>query len=316
MRALDFAPAAGPVTSGFADVESVLTGLEQAKTAVRALGKYAPIDLVRQLYHANREPTLGGELREVTLMFTDIKDFTQFAETLPPDRLARLLGHYFAVMSAAVSEHGGTIDKYIGDALMVLWNAPAACADHPTCAGRAALACIAATERLFASPEWEGLPPLTTRFGIHLDEVMVGHYGAPSRFSYTALGDGVNLASRLEALNKEYGTTIIVSERIVERARDGGFVFRLLDRVAVKGKSRAVAVYELLGDNVHTAVGHARRYEEALAAYGARDFAGAMKLVDQQLEDPPSQLLWRRCQELQASPPPPEWTGIHAWTTK
>jgi adenylate cyclase len=244
MRRFELAPSA--TAAAFADVEAVLAGLERAKTAMRALGKYTPIDLVRRLYADNVEPALGGELRRVTLMFTDIKDFTTFAEPLPPERLATLLGRYFEVMTAAVTAHGGTVDKYIGDALMVMWNAPAAVADHAARACRAALACVAAADALCASAEWRGLPPLHTRFGIHTGDVMVGHFGAPERFSYTALGDGVNLAARLEALNKQYGTTILVSGAVAAAVGDE-FVLRPVGRVTVKGKTQAVDVFELRG---------------------------------------------------------------------
>jgi adenylate cyclase len=244
MRRFELQPSAA--TTAFADIDTVLAGLERAKTAMRALGKYAPIDLVRRLFADNVEPTLGGELRRVTLLFTDIKDFTTFAEALPPERLATLLGRYFEVMTAAVTQQGGTVDKYIGDALMVLWNAPVAVADHAARACRAALACVAAAHALCASEEWRGLPPLTTRFGIHTGDVMVGHFGAPARFSYTALGDGVNLAARLEGLNKQYGTTILVSAA-VEAAVRGEFDFAAVGRVTVKGKTQAVDVFELRG---------------------------------------------------------------------
>ena len=244
MRRFELAPA--PAAAAFADVETVLAGLERAKTAMRALGKYAPVDLVRRFCADNVEPALGGELRRVTLLFTDIKDFTTFAESLPPERLAALLGRYFEVMTAAVAAEGGTIDKYIGDALMVLWNAPVAVADHAARACRAALACVEASRALCASDEWRGLPVLHTRFGIHTGDVMVGHFGAPERFSYTALGDGVNLAARLEGLNKQYGTTILVSAAVEEAVR-GQFELRPVDRVTVKGKTQPVDVFELCG---------------------------------------------------------------------
>ncbi|HEY2744685.1 MAG TPA: adenylate/guanylate cyclase domain-containing protein, partial [Polyangia bacterium] len=244
MRRFELAPAS--TATAFADVETVLAGLERAKTAMRALGKYTPIDLVRRLFADNVEPTLGGELRRVTLLFTDIKDFTTFAEALPPERLATLLGRYFEVMTAAVTAHGGTVDKYIGDALMVMWNAPVPVADHAARACRAALACVEAARALCASDEWRGLPPLHTRFGIHSGDVMVGHFGAPERFSYTALGDGVNLAARLEGLNKQYGTTILVSAAVEEAVR-GEFELRAVGRVTVKGKTQAVDVFELCG---------------------------------------------------------------------
>jgi adenylate cyclase len=198
---------------------------------------------------------------------------------------------------------------------MVLWNAPAAQPDHAERACRAALACRRAGAELFASELWRGVPPLHTRFGIHTDEVMIGHFGAPERFAYTALGDGVNLASRLEGLNKAYGTTILVSGVVAERVRDK-LCLRHLDRVAVKGKVQGVDIYELIGDRTDADLPAARRYESALQAYLARDFERALTLLEPQLDDPPSAVLHHRCQGLCAKPPPPEWRGVHAWTTK
>jgi adenylate cyclase len=314
MRRFEFEPSTA--TSAFADIRDVLVDLERAKTALRGLAHYAPLDLVRRLYADNREPKLGGELRRVTLLFSDVEGFTSFAETMPPERLALLLGHYFAAMTAAVTATGGTVDKYIGDALMVLWNAPTACDSHERRACRAALACIDAGRALFASPEWAGMPPLHTRFGIHTDEVMVGHFGAPERFSYTALGDGVNLAARLEALNKQYGTTILVSGAVAAAIGDE-FALRRLDRVAVKGKSQGVEVFELLGYAADaTRAARARRYERALDAYFARDFTAAIAILDGATDDPPSALLRDRCLALRDDPPPPDWNGVHTATTK
>jgi adenylate cyclase len=314
MRRFDFEPSTA--TSAFADIGAVLVDLEQAKTALRGLARYAPLDLVRKLYADNREPKLGGELRLVTLLFTDIEGFTSFAETTPPERLALLLGHYFAALTGAVTATGGAVDKYIGDALMVLWNAPTACAEHAARACRAALACVAAADALFDSPAWAGAPRLHTRFGIHSDEVMVGHFGAPERFSYTALGDGVNLAARLEALNKQYGTTILVSGAVVAAIGDE-FALRRLDRVAVKGKSRGIDVYELLGyASDASRVATARRYEAALDAYFARDFAAAIALLEALPDDAPSTRLRDRCALLRDDPPPADWNGVHTAKSK
>jgi adenylate cyclase len=227
--------------------------------------------------------------------------------------LARRLGRYFAAMTAAIHSTGGTIDKYIGDAVMAMWNAPRPRPDHPVLACRAALACVARTRALFASGAWEGLPPLVTRFGLHRGQVMVGHFGAPDRFSFTAIGDDVNLAARLEGLNKLYDTTILVSEAIERDARDQ-FAFRRVDRVAVKGKSIGVQVYELLGErDVDPArVAAARTYERALDAYFARDFDGARALLGALGDDGPARVLAERCQALRAAPPPPDWDGTFA----
>lgn len=311
MHAFDFAPS--PTATPFGDVAAVLGSVEQAKTAMRAMRKYVPVEVVRYFYESNHEPTLGGRLEDVSLMFSDIRDFTTLSETLAPDRLARLLGHYLGAMTEAVHEADGTVDKYVGDAVMALWNAPRTSADHPVHACRAALACIARTDALFASPAWEGLPPLVTRFGIHRAQVMVGHFGAPDRFSFTAIGDGVNLAARLEGLNKQYGTTILVSSAIEREAREA-FAFRRIDRVAVKGKSVGVEVYELLGELGQVAPAKltaARRYEAALDAYFARDFERARDMLGDAGDDGPSRVLAERCRVLRNTPPPADWDGTY-----
>jgi adenylate cyclase len=315
MRSFDFAPTLA--VAPFRDVAEVMDGLERAKTAMRALGKYVPVDLVRELYAANREPTLGGELREMSILFTDIRNFTTVAEGLPPEVLAPALGRYLEAMIAGVHSTGGTIDKLIGDGVMAFWNAPSRYPDHPRRACAAVVACLEATEKLFASEAWAGLPPFFTRFGLHCDTVLVGHFGAPDRLSYTLMGDGVNLASRLEALGKQYGVATLVSHAVVERVQ-GEFVFRLVDRVAVKGKTKGVGVYELLGrvgfDGPKLAI--ARAYERALEAYFIRDFARARELVASQLDDGPSATLEARCVDFENHPPPPAWDGVFVATAK
>ena len=313
MGNFDFAPSSP--RSAFADVEAVLARVELAKTAMRAMGRYVPVDLVRLLYRTGREPVLGGELAVVTTMFTDVAGFTSIAERLAPNALARRLGQYFEVMTAAVHSTQGTIDKYIGDAVMAVWNTPTPAPDHARRACEAALRGGEALERLFRSPEWDGHPPLVTRFGIHTDRVMVGHFGAPDRMSFTVLGDGVNLASRLEGLNKQYGTTVLVSDTVREQA-GGGFEFRLVDMVAVKGRTRGVRVYELLGRAEGADLSRERAYERALERYWARDFAGALAILQAQEGDPPSRVLAERARALAADPPPLEWDGVYVARSK
>jgi adenylate cyclase len=314
LQNFDFAPA--DTRSSFADLQTVLLRLELAKTAMRAMGRYVPIDLVRLLYRTGREPVLGGEMLDVTLMFTDIKDFTTLSEQLSPNELARVLGQYLDVMTAAIHSTHGTIDKYIGDAIMAVWNTPTPCPEHPRRACEAALACQEAERRLFRSPEWGGRPPLYTRFGIHRDRVMVGHFGAPDRMSFTALGDGVNLASRLEGLNKQYGTTVLVTEAVYADTKEA-FDFRLVDVVAVKGKTRGVRVYELLGRaGAGSLRATERAYERALERYWARDFAGALAILEAQPDDMPSRVLAERARLLAADPPPAEWNGVYVASVK
>jgi adenylate cyclase len=308
MRDFDFAPA--PSVSPFSDVREVLEDLEQAKTALRAMGKYVPIDLVRQLYRARSEPRLGGELRDLSLMFTDIQEFTTLSERLAPDILARALGRYFEAMTAAIHANGGTVDKYIGDAVMALWNAPEPKAEHAVLACAAALSCREATRVLMSGPDWEGLPVFRTRFGLHRQEVMVGHFGAPDRMSYTAIGDGVNLASRLEGLNKAYGTTILASQAVRDTAA-GAFAFRLVDVVAVKGRSQGVRIFELRGPARLGADEVVGIYEGAFEAYRQRRFQDALALLEPQGDDAPSRVLADRCRRFLEEPPPRDWQGIH-----
>jgi len=314
---------AGPVQSPFGEVRDALQSVERAKTALRAMVKYVPIDLVRRLYESGHEPVLSAELTPVSLMFTDIADFTTHAEALPPARLAAALSSYLAAATAAVEATGGMVDKYIGDALMVLWNVPSPVAAHPAAACRAALACAEATGALGASAAWReaGLGPWRTRFGLHTDRVLVGNFGAPDRLSYTAMGDGVNLAARLEGLNKVYGTTILVSEALRDAAGDG-FVFREIDRVAVKGKTHASAIFELLGvagdPSVLAKQALVDGYGRALQAARRRDFHGALALLaaPECRGDGPSEVLAARCGAWLSAPPPGDWDGTWVATTK
>ena len=323
MRRFSFEASSGMVGSPFAEIRRALESVERAKTALRAMVKYVPVDLVRRLYESGRDPVLGAESMEVSLMFTDIADFTTHAESLAPDQLAQALGRYLEVATNAVEHFGGTVDKYIGDALMVLWNAPEPLADHPAAACRAALACAAATRALGASDWWRsaGLPPWHTRFGLHTARVLVGNFGAPDRMSYTAMGDGVNLAARLEGLNKVYGTTILVSDEVRCRAGDG-FVFRRLDRVAVKGKTHPVDVHELVGHAGDLAVEAQRPaialHERALGAAFEGRFTDALALLrdGDVTGDSATQLLASRCRAWIVDPPPAGWDGTWTATTK
>jgi adenylate cyclase len=311
MNAFDFSPT--QTTSAFRDVNEVLESLEKAKTAMRAMGKYAPVDLVRKLYDDKKEPALGGELLEISIMFSDIKGFTSVSETLTPNQLARVLGLYLEELSRIIQrETNGTIDKYIGDAIMTIWNAPEPVPEHPKMACLAALRCCDAAAALGRTPDWRHLSPFQTRFGLHCSTALVGHFGARDRMNYTAIGDAVNLASRLETLNKQYGTSIIASESIFERARQD-FDFRLLDIVAVRGKSKAIKVYELLGARQTVADKRelVKTYETGFTAYLARDFAGAMKILSRNETDAPSIVLRQRCENFLHAPPPADWNGVH-----
>ena len=302
MNALEFAPAVA--ASQFRDVGEVLESLEKAKAGMRAMGKYAPLDLVRRLYHEKRDPVLGGETVEIAILFSDIKDFTTISEKLLADQLALALGRYLEAMGKIIqNETGGMIDKFIGDAIMALWNVP------ERLEGFAARACEEAIRCRDVGTQTGMTPAFVTRFGLHSGKAVVGHFGSPDRMNYTAIGDAVNLASRLEGLNKIYGTTIIASAHI--RAEAGKtFEFRHLDRVAVKGKSEAIDIYELLGktgDGGRTAVHD--EYERAFCEYSEGKFEAAIKRLESLSDDAPSALLHERCVGYLQSPPA-DWNGV------
>ena len=179
-------------------------------------------------------------------MFTDVRDFTTIAESADPDVLMRQTSRYFSALTEAFLAEGGTVDKFIGDAVMVFWNAPNPQPDHVERACRAALAGKAASDKLNTQFEAEGLKPFFTRFGIHVGEAVVGNLGSTERMNYTALGNTVNLASRLEGLNKQFGTAILVSEDVYLRVQHR-FQFKALESVIAKGMTKETRVFELVG---------------------------------------------------------------------
>ncbi len=263
MARFDFSRAS--TRSWLREFDGVLSHLERANTVARAMGSQLPLELVQRLYAANEEPALGGDVTEVTLLFTDIQGFTSLSERLTPNELASSLGLYLETVTQALEQSGATIDKFIGDAVMAFWNAPTPVFGHSAVACAAVRRCQARLSELYASPAWHGLPPLVTRFGLHRARVMVGYFGSQSRLSYTALGDGVNLAARLESACKEYGVTVLVSaacataaRREREDCREGGerdlapFGFRGMGEVVVRGKTEPTRIFELTGDVVDT----------------------------------------------------------------
>lgn len=228
------------------EVWRLAEAMTRMKDALRDFGRYVPGQLVERIVASGETPALGGERRELTVMFSDIADFTPLAEALEPEALMRQTSVYFTELGAAVVAEGGTIDKYIGDALMAFWNAPDAQPDHVSRACRAALAIKARSAALNDRFAAEGAPLMSTRIGLHAGEAVVGNVGSLDRMNYTALGETVNLAARLEGLNKEFGTTILVSQAVRDAAGPE-FVFQPVGLAQAKGVSRPVPVYELQG---------------------------------------------------------------------
>jgi len=300
----DFDFSAQPVRQNLREVAEVASALEAAKKTLRAMVKYVPVELVRQLFEARLEPVLGSHPRQVVLMFSDIAGFTTMAEKLTPARLSEVLGSYLMLMNRVIQGNGGTVLERVGDALLSLWNAPIEVKNGEELACRTALLC---RQEIAALPDCS---LLGTRFGIHRDEVLVGHFGSPDRLNYGVLGDGVNLASRLEGLNKQYGTSIIVSETVAS-SLGSEFVLRRLDRVAVKGKNQGILIFELLASGGEFVA----RYEQALELYFGQDFLGAAALLEE-VDDEPSRRLLARCRNFASAPPGQDWDGVYRATAK
>lgn len=220
---------------------------EQERLRIRrAFEAYVPPTVVQEMLKHPDNLRLGGERRELSILFSDIRGFTTLSENLAPEELVALLHDFLNPMSNIVIQHGGTLDKYIGDAIMALFGAPLDLPEHTSLACRTALDMIATLEAL--SPQWaaKGRPPVKIGVGINSGIVAVGNMGSDRLFDYTAIGDNVNLASRLEGLNKYYGTNILISQ-FTAKSLNGDFILRPVDLVQVKGKAQALEVFELVG---------------------------------------------------------------------
>ena len=304
------------------EIDIVSTAVGRMKASLRSFSHYVPVELVREVVSSGEEARLGGQTRSVTLFFSDIAGFTQISESMPPTRLVEHLGEYLGAMTAVIQQQGGAVDKFIGDGIFALFNAPLALPDHPAAACRAALRAQARLRLLNQQWEQAGVPTLQTRIGLHTGEAIVGNIGTPDRFEYTVMGDAVNLASRLEGLNKLYGTSIMVSQEVYDAAGPD-FEWRALDRVAVVGRTGSALVYELLGERgqVESSVLRARgRYEQALQAYFQQQFAEAALAFGDAVrtcpEDRAAAAMQRRAADLAESPPSLEWDGVYRATVK
>lgn len=304
------------------EVRQLEAGLEHMKASLRSFRKYVPDDLVRNLLASGQEARLGGRRATLTIFFTDLAGFTSLAESMAPEQLVAILGEYLDAMTGEIQGGGGTVDKYIGDAVMAFWGAPEPRADHAIAACRAALAGKARLASLANSWTERGLPALSARIGLNTGEAIVGNLGSETRLDYTAIGDAVNLASRFEGLNKEYCTTILIGEATYNEVCEV-VVARPIDRVAVKGRKEGLLVYELLamraqaaGDIVERAQGHS----EAFDAYVSRRFDDAAARLRVHLArwpaDEPARNLLQRCEAYLRVPPPADWDGVFRMTTK
>jgi adenylate cyclase len=261
-------------------------------------------------------------------MFSDIRGFTTISERLDAQELALFLNEYLSDMTSIVFDHHGTLDKYIGDAVMAFWGAPFEEEGH---AGRACFTALKMMERVRQmQTKWEadGKPHLDIGIGLNTGVASVGNMGSSLRYGYTALGDTVNLSSRLEGLNKDYGTHIITNETTYVAVENESYLFRELDLIRVKGKLQPVTIYELIGRHGEATVYGTPEetllrldlFEKGRALYRTRKWLEAQNtfqlILDRWSEDGPSRMYWKRCQDYLFDEPPSAWDGVFTMTHK
>ena len=278
----------------------------------RAFAKYVPEKVVDTLLGSPEMLKLGGEERVMSVLFSDLVGFTTISEKMTPAQLVQLLNHYLTEMTDIVLAEGGIIDKYEGDAIMAEFGAPLPLPDHADRAVRAGLKMQRRLKELREIWKGQGLPELRCRVGINTGAMIVGNMGSNQVFDYTVIGDSVNLASRLEGANKRYNTYLMISEFTLGYLTPGLFRTRVLDVITVKGKSKAVKVFEVVGENSHPVEPndeiYYKAYEEAFELYLSREFSEARRkfkeALTQRPDDPAAQDMVQRIDGLDP-------TGFH-----
>jgi adenylate cyclase len=300
---------------------------EKEKRRVRsAFGQYLSPEVIRRLLVSPQ--LVEPRKTEITVMFSDIRGFTTISEKLDAQELALFLNGYLSDMTRIVFDTNGTLDKYIGDAVMAFWGAPYEDVKHAVQACSAAIEMMKRVGQLQKQWAAEGKPRLDIGIGLNSGVASVGNMGSVLRYGYTALGDAVNLSSRLEGLNKDYGTHIILNESTYAAAKDSGFLFRELDLIRVKGKRQPVTIYELFGRRLELEQDGSlvetdarfQQFDEARQLYRQRCWADARQqfhaILDRWPNDGPSMAYSKRCQEYLSEEPVPEWDGVFTMTHK
>jgi len=297
-------------------------GIEKMKSGLLSFRKYIPYKVVNQVLASRKTAEPFAEKKELTIFFSDLENFTTISESLEPDKLVQLIGDHLAMCTNIIQSLDGTVDKYIGDSVMAFWNAPEDCKNHELKACQAALACQEKMVLFNEKNKAEGLPYLKMRIGISTGTVFVGNIGSDDRLNYTAVGDTVNLASRLEGTNKTYKTWILISDNTAAEIR-GQILTRPVDKVAVKGKAKAILIHEVLalGENETpelrkiidlTVLGFehylAMRFKQAIDCY--------TQILGFNKGDHLALFYIERCKGFLVFPPPSDWDGIHISNSK
>jgi len=281
----------------------------------KAFESYVAPAVVQEMLKHPEALRLGGERRVISVLFTDIRGFTTMSENLDPEALVKLLHDFLNPMSNIIIDQGGTIDKYMGDAIMALFGAPLEQPDHARQACRAALRMEDTLEELNRQWTKQGRPPLRIGVGVNSGPVAVGNMGSDRLFDYTAIGDNVNLASRLEGLTKYYGTNVLISQATAE-ALENGFIIRDVDRVQVKGKAQASGIFEVMGEGEPDPelARFLTAYHQGLALYRQQHWPDSIAAFEEALavqpDDKPSQRYLALARKHQETPPEPEWQAV------
>jgi class 3 adenylate cyclase len=312
IESLNFDTPAHP-PSNIQEIAKLESAASLLRTSLKSFSSFVPLDVVRQLIKSSIPLTLGVEPRFLTVFFSDLENFSSHSETLAPDDLLVQISTYLEEVSSAISQEGGTVDKFIGDGVMAFWNAPVQRPDHVLRACASAVRAARRMERVNNAWEAEGRPRIQIRIGLNCANVLVGNVGSSTRLSYTALGDGVNVAARLEGINKQFGTTICISDSIYDQAK-ADILARPIKRVQVKGRKAEFMIYELLAlrtsDDPDLKV---RDRDEHLSAMTwqaskrieAGDFVGAERayraILDNFPGDPVAKFMLKECEESRAA---------------
>lgn len=320
---LVFPEVALALTFGTAATVEYITEGKQRRLMRAAFDKYMSSEVVEEIMRHPEAIKLGGEQREISILFSDIAGFTTISEKMSPEDLVALLNRYLSAMTTIIkTTHRGNVNKYLGDGIMALFGAPLHDPKHASLACYAALDCQAELARLRRIWVEEGLPEIGARIGINSGPCIVGNMGSEERMEYTVTGDSVNLASRLEGASKYYDTLILVGQRTAELAKNDVEV-REIDLLRVKGKKEPVVVFELLGRNGQVDEAKRRvvdRYLQGMAAYKQRDFETACARFTEALafdpSDGPSRVYVERSTTYRQTPPPADWDGVYEMTSK
>ncbi len=280
----------------------------------KSFALYLAPQVIDSMLSSEKMPELGGEMRDVTVFFSDVAGFSTFSERLSPNALVALMNEYLSAMTDIIESYGGYVDKYVGDSIVAVFGAPVSDPDHACNAVRAALRCSERLEELNRhNVSFQG-NKLAHRVGLNSGDALVGNIGSRRRFNYTVMSDAVNVASRLEGANKYFGTSIMASEMTVALTGKT-FDWRELDAIRVKGRSDPVKIYEPLaeaGRQTPEQSIKADAYAEGLACWRAREFSHAVSCFARVADvDPPSALFRDRAKKLAENPPPPEWQAVN-----